>query len=1029
MVIAHNMLAMNNNRQLKIIGGDKTDSIWKLSSGYQINNAKDDAAGLSISEKMRFQLRGLDRGADNIMEGISYCQVADGALQEIEDMCQRMNQLAVQAANGTNSETDRSYLDEEMQQLKTEIDRICVTTKYNDSYIFQCEDKIEEPWELYKLDFSGIPTDVKIYNTSYDDATGQATYGGIIYQGTRFSWDEIDPYMYDATANQFRAGNYTLNAPDGTVLNFHCEDGTQPPEVFRDFSMTAGKKGITINGTDIPWSMVSGGSKGKLDQGYVEATPYSFLYNGVTISFTPDEDDDLDDVIRKLSGTRWRSSYIPPVQEKSVEADFNNCKGYITDNQAIADFITNGSWDYSYILHADENEIWLTEQNSTTRLGVLTWADLGLADWGNLSTDVSENYIYEYLYEPNRQQGISISVTFDLLDETSKDTLIDALDNVEIKADNNIYVSNHSNVALQPGSSSSVVGATVTRDNMRYTVQEEHDLGRDFSVKDDTFGDEQLNYDGTQFQVTFHGTGRDYTYQTNPTSLNTTTNQTVNTIMREMPNYLQTLAERYREGASEPGKISLVSLMGTGSITGGGSETNFTNTVTIDPADPTVKRTSNNSIGVADEYAGVAMDFSGLGTSYNLADLIGTGFNSTCETCNDHYSVQFTTQNLTGVPWQSCVVNGQTYNYYRQASGSNYTLYLDIGSFQGNVADGVAFTNTLVDVIQKSGFAYHFTAYATKTDSAVLYAYDNRPEYVVNGTSKASHAVFSPTSYSFNSMADVNITLNDADTSSRDYMTVKYQYDYSELIQGNLAYQVTPDSNGQYVYDAVTGNYEKYDSSRHNPADRVTIDSIQFSKDAAFVENYVKTTMYSNIANASKIQLQSNDYAYANLHGNEKPNQAMVTRFDTPKQINRLKGGGNTVEERIEYLRIQCSSNTIDNLFIQKAELSVNRLGMRKMSLMTEGQATEAIDIVAEAINKVNKIRSRFGAYQNRLEHAYDITLNTHENTQYAESAIRDTDMAEEMVRFSNISILQQAGQAMLAQANQGNQSIMALVG
>ncbi len=115
MVISHNMKAMNANRQMKILSSHKAKDTEKLSSGYKINRAADNAAGLSISEKMRKQIRGLDRAARNIEDGIGYVQVADGALHEVHDMLQRINELAVQAANGTNSPTDREHINQEVQ--------------------------------------------------------------------------------------------------------------------------------------------------------------------------------------------------------------------------------------------------------------------------------------------------------------------------------------------------------------------------------------------------------------------------------------------------------------------------------------------------------------------------------------------------------------------------------------------------------------------------------------------------------------------------------------------------------------------------------------------------------------------------------------------------------------------------------------------------------------------------------------------------------------------------------------------------
>ena len=168
MVVQHNLTAINANRMLGITQGTLSSSTEKLSSGYKINRAADDAAGLSISEKMRKQIRGLDQASSNAEDGISAVQTAEGALQEVTDMLQRMNELAVQASNGTNSETDRQSIQDEIEQLTTEIDRVAETTKFNETYLLK----------------GGKDTQVKTLNSydaglkgdMYDDGGATATF-------------------------------------------------------------------------------------------------------------------------------------------------------------------------------------------------------------------------------------------------------------------------------------------------------------------------------------------------------------------------------------------------------------------------------------------------------------------------------------------------------------------------------------------------------------------------------------------------------------------------------------------------------------------------------------------------------------------------------------------------------------------------------------------------------------------------------------------------------------------------------------
>ena len=137
MVVQHNLRAMNSNRMLGITQGTLSKSAEKLSSGYKVNRAADDAAGLSISEKMRKQIRGLTQASLNAEDGISSVQTAEGALTEVHDMLQRMNELATKAANGTNSVSDRATIQDEVSQLLTEIDRVAETTKFNETYLLK----------------------------------------------------------------------------------------------------------------------------------------------------------------------------------------------------------------------------------------------------------------------------------------------------------------------------------------------------------------------------------------------------------------------------------------------------------------------------------------------------------------------------------------------------------------------------------------------------------------------------------------------------------------------------------------------------------------------------------------------------------------------------------------------------------------------------------------------------------------------------------------------------------------------------
>ena len=201
MVVQHNLTAMNSNRMLGLTSASQAKSTEKLSSGYRINRAADDAAGLSISEKMRKQIRGLTQASTNAQDGISAVQTAEGALNEVQDMLQRMNELAVKAANGTNSEDDRSYIQNEIDQLTTEIDRVAETTKFNETYLlkgdrnssdytfkYASQTTIKAGATLYDATGTALDEDtLKTYLDNNSDAKVYKTQGSWTVKGTIFA--------------------------------------------------------------------------------------------------------------------------------------------------------------------------------------------------------------------------------------------------------------------------------------------------------------------------------------------------------------------------------------------------------------------------------------------------------------------------------------------------------------------------------------------------------------------------------------------------------------------------------------------------------------------------------------------------------------------------------------------------------------------------------------------------------------------------------------------------------------------------
>lgn len=217
--VKSNMLAWNANRQLNVNTKKSTKNVERLSSGYKINRAADDAAGLGISEKMRRQIRGLHQGADNIQDGIGYVQTADGALNESQEILQRINELSVKAANGTNTAEDRFYIDQEIQNLKAELARIFDTTTYNEIKIWEPSDrKILGYDRVQAVRFYGSNNKIDVTNANCDVlARGGYQIHATEEDGVWVSWTGYNGEPFETVPiswTELKKNNYSFEMSD-----------------------------------------------------------------------------------------------------------------------------------------------------------------------------------------------------------------------------------------------------------------------------------------------------------------------------------------------------------------------------------------------------------------------------------------------------------------------------------------------------------------------------------------------------------------------------------------------------------------------------------------------------------------------------------------------------------------------------------------------------------------------------------------------------------------------------------------------
>ena len=312
MVVQHNMQAANANRMLNVTTSAQSKSTEKLSSGYKINRAADDAAGLTISEKMRKQIKGLDRASTNAEDGVSAVQTAEGALTEVHSMLQRMNELATQSANGTNSNTDRKAIQDEIDQLTTEIDRVSETTKFNETY-------------LLKGDGAEKEHNVNAHDAGLDGVT-------LTDKG-----DEVEVTLKTLNAGDkisIAGKNYTIGATTD-----------EAKELYKNAKV--GEK-VTVGGTTYEIAAATNADKGQISKTDLDGK----IDKGTTVEYgnkkvhvvdkTTGIDDNDSSIITAAKAYELETAEI--VKASSIGTDTNAKAGKLTDNKFT---LTKGKVNYN----------------------------------------------------------------------------------------------------------------------------------------------------------------------------------------------------------------------------------------------------------------------------------------------------------------------------------------------------------------------------------------------------------------------------------------------------------------------------------------------------------------------------------------------------------------------------------------------------------------------------------------------------------------------------------------------------------
>ncbi|MCR4756957.1 MAG: flagellin [Butyrivibrio sp.] len=478
MVIQHNIAAISAQRQIKINTDNRKKSTEKLSSGYRINRAADDAAGLAISEKMRREIRGLTQNMDNIQDGISLCQVADGYLNEVHDMVQRINELAVKGANDTLTDQDRSYIDSEVQQIKNEIDRIFHVATFNEIPIFNT------PY-IPSVGGSPEPYDMQIFYSN------DGSLGGLEFNNVRYNISELNSKGLDLDATGI--ANSDIDAEfklwDGENVHLKLNKGDTLEKVQRIYNWNANETGIYVNEVlATTWADMG-------ISGAVTAGTYDFKFHGMEISFYVEEGDDRSDIIK---GIRGEGLLEPTYWTTSVSSQTSrNIVSYPASNKVYATNSNKNAFMDDYVISADTTGISVTNTTTGTSTSVTPWSSFShqgphlesdthntnypIVDWGidndsNGQSDTTFDTEAVYRYD-SPDSSLAVGFDFQLADVSSQSQVIDAMNNT--KLDGEIHNSGYFSTSPSDGSSLSITNANIAMDGKdSFIMQKEY--GRNF---------------------------------------------------------------------------------------------------------------------------------------------------------------------------------------------------------------------------------------------------------------------------------------------------------------------------------------------------------------------------------------------------------------------------------------------------------------------------------------------------------------------------------------------------------------------
>ena len=916
MVINHNIPALQTYNIVNNTSNALQKSIAKLSSGLRINSAADDAAGLAISEKMRSQVRGLDRAVANTQDGISMIQTAEGALSETHSILQRMRELSVQAANDTLTQQDRSYIQEEIDQLKTEVTRIGNTTQFNKK-------------KLLNGDAAGLWS-------SSDMETKAIINGGL---------REVDQFGQKKSIE----GNYKIRVK--------AEPGQG--EVQKSDIMTIKHENVLTN------KMINA-PEGVKDVLVDEMTPGSYslsVGNALTAASGAD--------------SRMTGSY-------GVGGDKYTATRAITATTQAANGIPSTAGQSSkYRIRLGD-----TLLGDITVTGVGTPGSIAAELFGTATNTATVTGKDEVLAKA-REMGVEISGA------TANVTLTKYGDgNVgDLKIE--LVSSDVTAAAAAVGTQIAVTQTALTKDS---TVEAKDVFT---FVKGAGTGNTITNNASILFEVT----GTDASNQS------VTLKATATMIDKNGKNSTSTQENIV---VTQGGTANLGELFGMAS----------TVAPTISLAGDFIAASKDSKFVINVKADGATGD-----SLYTLTGNIDPDWENTWE--GGVFSGETPTYALTSSALKDTEVNFKNY-ILNEKTGTvtqgTVTLVTD-DSFTGDEAATLtSFTNTYIGKTATGDVRLRDLDKFWNSEGTMML--DDAKKITLNqGDGKTTSIML----YANDTLDEVATKINDA---------ISIGLGQSQYVDDATKFATFVSSGTSLTSEAVPGTFvirsvvpgaagEITFSGDQGIIDALSLNTIQDSKETTYTVDVLDEHTGKVIAQGVKttgnvlhgVINENVDVEFGALKGVEANWSSSLNKYTyTSKQTeSTLHLADNTTV-------LQIGANEGEDLGMDIGDMRAHALGLDGVNVMSHDRAGRSITVIDNAIDRVSTQRAKLGAYQNRLEYTASNLTTASENLTSAESRIRDADMAKEMMTFTKLNIMLQAGNSMLAQANQQPQNVLSLI-